>query len=120
MKLSRIINNERRWTQNALARNKNGESLDLDYINRDNVQQVKQLESFSLHGALTWFIPYERQKDERDKTRVKIRKAIQQYTGKDISIREFNDSTTTKYEDIRAVLRIAEDIKSIKPEKEID
>lgn len=119
MKLSRIFSNDRKWTQNALARNKDGESIDLDYINRDNAQQVKVLESFSLHGALTWFVPYERSKDEREKIRIKLRKAIQKYTGKDISIREFNDSTTTKFEDIRAVLRIAEEIKTVK-EQEID
>lgn len=120
MKLSKIFTNEKRWTKDALARDKDGNSLNLDYINRDNAKQVKELNSFSLHGALTWYISYEKNREERDRVRTKLRKAIREYTGKDMNIREFNDSPSTKFEDIKAVLRISERIKITKQDNEAE
>ena len=120
MKLSKIFYNEKRWTKNALARDKNGDSINLDYIDRDNAQQTKLLESFSLHVALTWYFPYERSRDEREKARVKLRNAIVKYSGKDLNIREFNDLPTTTFRDIRNVILISENVKNIKLELDID
>jgi hypothetical protein len=115
MKLSSLLNRENRWTQHCLGRDKNGnalKSLDTYFVAKFDkngkifYQEFKQDElavSYSLYGAVVKCCPL----DDHENTMHKLSEAIRRYTGKNLWVAQFNDGLDTKFEDIKAVLKIA-------------
>jgi len=114
MNLKKIFRNEQHWTKNAYARDKLGNPVDINVLNPDDSRAMGYVQSWSLYGALAFFISYEKFPDLREKTRVLIRKAIEQYTGKSYSIAEFNNLSTTTFQDIQNIISIVNTLKSNK------
>lgn len=115
MKISNLINREAKWTKDCLARDKQGRvlrSLDCFYLakfDKDGkiyYQEFKQDElaySYSLQGAVTKCYSI----DDHENVMSKLSAAILKHTGKNIYVARFNDDQDTKFEDVKAVLKIA-------------
>lgn len=106
MRFEKIFNREAAWTQDAQARDLHGNAINLDWVDRNNTKEVKKIYSWSLYGALTWYFPYDSSPHKREAQRIKLRKAIERYTGKNMSISEFNNSPSTTFADIRKVITL--------------
>jgi hypothetical protein len=116
MKISSLLHNESRWTQNCIARDKEGKSLkDINtfYLQRvDKKGNIYYQEfrnedlaySYSLQGSVIRCYDI----DERENVMHKLSAAIEQYTGKNYYVAQFNDLSDTTFEDIKKVLKIAE------------
>lgn len=114
MNFKKIFRSEQNWTQNAYARDKFGNAIDINILDQDDSRAMGYVQSWSLYGALAFFISYEKFPDLRDKTRVLIRKAIEEYTGKTYSIAEYNNLKTTTFKDIQNIIAIVNRLKSNK------
>ena len=68
----------------------------------------RKIKSMSLHGALGYFFSYEKEPERRNQMINKLRKSIEQVTGKRYYIAEFNDKESTTFEDLVKVIKLAE------------
>jgi hypothetical protein len=109
MRLSSFFKTSSKWTQNAMARNIHGKPINLNEyhpdITKDRDSRVEQL---SLQGALAFFFSQEREPERREQELMKFRRAIAKYTGQNLYVAEFNNREETTFEDIKAVIKIAE------------
>ncbi len=102
MNLSQIFVNERKWTQNAPARDKNGKLITFTapWDHNTDKNYLRIIDSWSLYGAVAFFNGAESEVARR------LKKAIERYTGKNLYIAEFNDSIDTSFEDVKKVIKI--------------
>lgn len=108
MRLSRVFLGSNSWTQNANARDKSGNPVDINKISVDQQMNKNPIRSFSLYGAIAFYFSFENRPEERYRILEKIRGAIKKYTGKNYSVAEFNNKSETTYSDIKKVIEIAE------------
>lgn len=108
MKISNLLYKEDKWTKNALARNKDGkpiESLNIcHFANGVSKDPSKDAYSFSLYGAAAHLYSGEGLQD----VLIKLGNAARLHSGKRVWLAEFNDSTSTTFEDIKKVLALAQ------------
>ena len=105
MKIKELLFNEKKWTQGALARDKNGKAiscLDIKYLDggRTQIDFGKNATSWSLPGAISICYDY----DERDKVLEKIHSAMRGVLNKDMYISAFNDHENTTFQDVKKVV----------------
>lgn len=119
MRLSKIFKTKSSWCQNANAILDNGCSFQLvipfystcqktNRLFNDFNKKLKKVKKWSLYGAISYYIPHE---SKRNDIMFGLRQAIQKHTGKKMSVGEFNDDPSTKFEDIVEVIRIYESSK---------
>lgn len=106
MTIGQVISKKSQWTQGTDARDKNGNPINVRSFDFFNPPRLKDIASFSLQGAVSFLYSSDRFMDKRLDVMRKLRKAIRQYTGKDLYVAAFNDSHTTTFEDVQAVLKI--------------
>ena len=108
MKISKLIYAENKWAKDCLAEYKEGKkiysfdrriSLDGQILDDPSEKATK----YSLDGAITKLY----NPNSREPVLSTLKKAIQAYTGENVHISKFNNSSNTKYEDIKKVLQIA-------------
>jgi hypothetical protein len=106
VKISNLIFKPEKWAQNCLGRTKEGRPIQsFNVVHRDGheLDLSKDAESFSLYGAVIKLYGGEGQAD----VFFKLSEAVKKYTKQKMYVAQFNDSPTTTYEDIKAVLEIA-------------
>ena len=109
MRLNKFFNHKNKWTKNAQARNGLGETINFMEFSQDSANEKQnRVEKLSLYGALAYFYSQEREPENREKEMMKLKKAIQTYTKKNMFIAEFNDAKETSFEDVQKVLEIYE------------
>jgi len=110
MNLTTLISSPSRWSKFADARDKDGRPVNISKVWHDSQPKLKNIQSFSLIGAIMMLFPFETKGGEVSRRRytemTKLRNAIKNHTGKDVSVAAFNDAPTTDYKDIEAVLKI--------------
>ena len=112
MKLSKFFRTAGKWTQNAMARNINGELINFHAYNLSlGEDRETRVESLSLQGALAYFYSQEKEPERREKEIRKLKSAIERYTGRNLYVAEFNNSPQTTFQDVRNVLDIYEKLK---------
>jgi hypothetical protein len=107
--MKRLLNffkNKNYWLKNGFAADANGHLLDLNMFTND--MKVYKL---SLHGAIAYLFPYEKEPEKRSFVLNKLSKAISIYTKKSMFVAQFNDAKETSFEDVINVLKIADSIK---------
>jgi hypothetical protein len=111
MRLSNFFKYPSSWSKGAAARDKDGRPINLNKFphNPFKGQEIK-IESLSLAGAVSHLLSQERDGDRRSIMLDKLSKAIQIHTGKKFYVEEFNDLNTTTFEDIKKVIKIAENL----------
>lgn len=111
MKLSRVITRGSQWAQNCDALTKDGQRAYVNEHRLDEQPRPKDFKAYSLYGAIAIFEPYERGDDinpARDKHMSKLRRAIEQVTGKCYSVAEFNNRIDTTFEQVEKVIKLSE------------
>lgn len=106
MKISRLLYNEAKWTKGCLGRTKEGKAVNnFDIIHKDGheLDPTRNVESYSLYGAIAKLYNGEGQSD----IAFKLGDVIRKYKGQRIYLAQFNDDPTTTYEDIMEILKIA-------------
>lgn len=107
MKISNILYKEDKWCKNCMAITKSGKKLfDLNihhFEDGKTVDPSRECSTYSLYGAIAHLYNGTSQAEVFSK----LSQAIREYTGKQIRVAEFNDSSSTTYEDIKKVLQIA-------------
>lgn len=107
-KLISFFKSKNYWVQNAFAVDKDGNPINLN-INTEH--EETRIYAMSLHGAIAYLFSFEREGDRRIQVMNRISKAIAIYKKKNMYIAEFNNSEQTSFEDIQAVLKIANEIR---------
>lgn len=113
MNLHKVFASKSRWTQGCNAVSSEGSVVPFT-VNTiiDQNKMLAKIAAFSLQGAVSWFFPYERDAERRARVMDGLRRAIKQYTGKNLYVSEFNDDPSTTYDDIKAVLKIYDKLKN--------
>jgi hypothetical protein len=106
MTIPKLISRKSRWTQHADARNKKGFPVNISRFYYEKGPRLKDIQSFSLQGAIVMLYPPETHQRKRDEAVRNLSRSIKQHTGKDTPIAQFNDARSTTYEDIERVLEI--------------
>lgn len=101
MNLIKIFVNPNRWLRGGFARMKDGTPYEYTRQWKDNTQEPQ---AFSLHGAVAYYT--EPESGARQKVMARLSKAIEKHTGKSMYVAEFNDSPSTTFEDLTAVIKI--------------
>jgi hypothetical protein len=91
------------WLQNAMALNTDGE-----LVNLNEFPSETKIQALSLHGAVAHLFSYEREPERRQKVMDRLSKAIRKHTGKSYFVAEYNNLPTTTFEDIKTILKIAD------------
>jgi hypothetical protein len=106
MKISRLLLNEDKWTKNALARKKDGTPIpSLNIIHKDGkeIDPSREAVCWSLYGAIVHLY----NGDGQQEVFLKLGDIIRKYKSQKIYLAQFNDSSETSFEDIQAVLELA-------------
>jgi hypothetical protein len=106
MKLSKLLYKESRWTKGCLGRTKDGtpiNSLDIRHRDGHEYDPSREIESYSLYGAIIHLF----EGDGRQEVILKVGNAVRQYSGRKIWLAQWNDDPMTSFEDVKAVLEIA-------------
>ena len=109
MKINGLLTHEDRWTQNCIARDKQGNALkDINTFYSQRVDKKGNIfyqefrnedsaYSFSLQGAvIKCYEP-----DSRDQVMDKLRDAITRHTRKAYWVAQFNDLPDTTFDDVK-------------------
>lgn len=107
MRLASFFSYPSIWTKGAAARDKKGNPYNLNEFRKKDFDDGNRLESFSLYGAIAFLYSHEKEPESREKNLQKLKAAIRKYSGKNYSVAEFNDHPETTFEDIKNVLKIA-------------
>lgn len=107
MKISKLLYNSNRWCKNSFGISREGKPLynfDVVYSSDGSINDpANGCKSFSLYGAVSYLY----RGKERNIVLGKINDAIKSYSGKNQRITQFNDDSSTTYEDIKTILSIA-------------
>lgn len=110
MRLSSFFKTPSSWSRDYDALDKKGKPYNLNEYKTEDFKNGNRIESLSLQGAVAYLLPYEQNSEYRAKTCDKLRKAIYRHTGKNYTVAQFNRLRTTTFEDIKTVVKLAENL----------
>lgn len=90
-----------------MAIDSDGLAINLNQYSEEEMR-YRKIKAMSLQGALGYYYSFEREPERRNQMMNKLRRAIESVTGKRYYIAEFNNLSTTKFEDIIKVIKLAE------------